>query len=173
LRGQPGLIAPGKLGWLKAPGDMGENLGISAETTFAAADRIDWDFLYRTRGNAAAVLMRPFEGNQGLYRMAATPGYEHALDLVDHLLVTGDPKTARLPVAMRRSLAVYGDDARSTLSPVAAYRRADGWTLAMQSPQAPQIVWLIHFADPKGSDPAMPRGFAAVGQGPASRKTVQ
>ncbi|MEI9905021.1 MAG: hypothetical protein WDN06_14450 [Asticcacaulis sp.] len=81
-------------------------------------------------------------------------------------MVTGNPAAARLPVAMRRGLAKYGDDARSTMGPVAAYRRKDGWTLVMQSPEAPQIAWLIHFADPKGDDPAMPRGFVAVGHRP-------
>lgn len=173
LRSEAGLIEPHRMAWLNTPGDMGRNLGISAEATFAAADRADWAALAGVKGNVDAVLMRPYEANRGLFSMVATPGYEHALNLVDHLMITGDPAALRLPVAMRRGLASYGDSARDTLGPVAAYRRPDGWTLVMQSPEAPQVAWLIHFAAPRGDDPAMPRGFVAVGTGPATRETAQ
>lgn len=159
--------------WLRQGGDMGRSLGDAAGASFADADRLDWARLYAAPGTVNAVLSSPYEGNRGLYRMMATPGYEHALDLIDRLMVTGDPAALKLPASMRRGLASYGDDARRTLSPVAAYRRSDGWTLAMQSPEAPQIVWLIHFVDPKGSDPALPRGFVAVGTGPAAKETAQ
>lgn len=170
LRGESGH---GGLAWLASPGDMGKNLGDAAGTTFAAADKADWATLARADADPMTVLARPYMGNRGLFSMAATPGYEHALELVDHLMIAGDPAALNLPAAMRSDLARYGDDARRTLSPVAAFRRPDGWTLAMQSPEAPQVVWLIHFADPRGSDPAMPRGIIAVGTGPAVQEAAR
>ncbi len=173
LRGEAGPVTPHGLAWLNGGGDMGKALAGAAQATFAAADKADWAAFYTTPGNDLAAVMRAYEGNAGLYRMIETPGYAAALPLLDHLMISDDPAADKLPAALQKDLAVYGDTARRTLSPVAAYRRKDGWTVAMQSPDAPQVVWLIHFADPKGGDPAMPRGFEAVGTGPAQKETAQ
>ena len=46
--------------------------------------------------------------------------------------------------------ALYGAAARQALRPVAAYRRADGWSLVLQSPEGPGAAWIVHFADSPG-----------------------
>jgi hypothetical protein len=85
-----------------------------------------------------------------LERMYATPGYQFARLGARLILALSDP--AQLPARpeLKRALALYGDAARQALRPVAAYRRADGWSLVLQSPEGPGAAWIVHFADSPG-----------------------
>jgi hypothetical protein len=54
---------------------------------------------------------------------------------------------------------------------VTALRHADGWTLVLQSPDAPALTWLVQFADPAPGTAAQPQAFAVAlpGRGAGSQ----
>jgi hypothetical protein len=113
----------------------------------AAASRLD---AVSPSPSATAAAIRASAAADSLVRMYGTPGYQYARFGARLVLALSDP--AQLPARpeLKRALALYGTAARQTLRPVAAYRRADGWSLVMQSPEGPGAAWIVHFADSPG-----------------------
>ncbi len=159
LRGEKIVVAP--VNW----GSSG-----SLKTSVEARARITWTvsasggWLDRdATGAGTAALVRAMAARDSLNQLRIAPGYENAVMSVRQTLVTGD--ASGLPAGVQKGLALIGQGARLTLRPVAGYRRSDGWTLALQSPDAPRIVWLAHFADPSGGGAAMVKSYQIINQG--------
>ena len=140
LRGEPLAVAP-----TLPVGNLRQAMEALAARTWPAAEQASW-FAFDQTGVGTAVVRRIGAARAGLNAMRATAGYETAGVLARDALVTGDETALDLPV--RRALHAMGAEARLTLRPVSAYPRPDGWTLALQSPDAPMLAWLVHFADP-------------------------
>ncbi|MCX7864844.1 MAG: hypothetical protein N2423_07405 [Novosphingobium sp.] len=126
-----------------------------------AAERTWIGLIARDAGTTA--MLRAHAAERSLDEMRLAPGYQGAVFSAWQGLVTGDEAT--LPEGVRRGLAITGLNARMTLRPVAAFQRPDGWTLAMQSPDAPRLVWLAHFTDPPPGGSAMLRGYQLADMG--------
>jgi len=162
LRGDAGAVALTPH-WAGAGGNLADALAQSAARSFASADRESWNRLFEAApADAPAIPVRPALAGRALARMAATPGYAGSARLLHRLLVSEDPAERRLPLALQESLSNFGEAARLTLRPVTALRRPDGWTMVLQSPDAPAIAWLAHFTDPAAGEPALPAAFATV-----------
>lgn len=161
LRDEPSVYP---IAWPMAGGSLQASLRASAITSFAAADAGSWDRLFEAAPQAQNVVMRrAYVAGNALDELTATPGYGDSLSLLYRLLGTDDPKASKLPPALVRSLAEMGDAARLSLRPITAFRLTDGWSVALQSPDAPGVVWLVSFADPVAGEPALPVSFSAVG----------
>jgi hypothetical protein len=162
LRGEAGFAA-GAPGWATGAGNLGQALKAHSARSFAAADAGSWNRLFEAApASPVAAVVRPALASRALDRMTGTDGYEGSLRLLHRLLVTDDPAARRLPAALAASLAEFGEAARLTLRPVTALRRADGWTVVLQSPDAPAVAWLAHFTDPATGEPALPAAFSSV-----------
>jgi hypothetical protein len=116
-----------------------------AAASWRAADLADW-FALDTTNSGTAVLRRMAGERAGLDSLRSAAGYEDAGMMARDALATGDESV--LPPEVRAGLVLTGAPARLSLRPVAGYRRPDGWTMALQSPDAPMLTWLVHFADP-------------------------
>ena len=162
LRGQPIVRTPVNWG---TSGSLKSAVETRARASWTASAGGGW--LDRDLTNAGtAALTRAMAARQSLNRLRGAPGYEDAAQRVRQALVTGSD--ADLPASVRRGLIVMGQHARLTLRPVAGYHHPDGWTLALQSPDAPRLAWLVHFADPAGSDtPAAIKGYQLLNLGAA------
>jgi hypothetical protein len=119
-----------------------------AQASLRAADASQLDAMVASPNAAAVTAARLSSAADLLARMYATPGYRFARLGARLVLALSDP--AQLPARpeLKRALALYGDGAREALRPVSAERRADGWSLVMQSPEAPGAAWIVHFSDP-------------------------
>ena len=137
------------------PSRFGSSIKAGAEALAArswqAAASADWFGADRTNAGTAA-LARAAAARAGLDALRATEGYDNAGIAARNLLATGDERA--LPPQLRGALWRMGADARLSLRPVAGYRRPDGWTMALQSPDAPMLAWLVHFATPAPGEPA-------------------
>lgn len=136
-----------------------------ARASWQRAEERSWIGLIAEDAGTTA-LLRAYAAERSLDEMRIAPGYQGAVFDAWQALVTGDE--ARLPEGVRRGLAATGLSARMTLRPVAAFQRPDGWTLAMQSPDAPRLVWLAHFTDPQPGGAAVLHGYQLIdlGEGP-------
>ncbi len=149
LRGEPSNMV---VQW-DANADLKSAVEAKARASWAAGAHGGWlDRNLRDAGTAAVI--RVLAARASLDRMQTSTGYAQALADVSKSLVSGDE--AALPPSVRRALQLTGIQARRTLRAVSAYRRPDGWTLALQSPDAPRAAWLVDFADPA------PGGRAAI-----------
>lgn len=70
-------------------------------------------------------------------------GYGRFLDVIDDSLVAHTEAVAGDPRIQARILALPSD-VRLTLRPAMAFSRRDGETLAVQSPAAPSLIFIIH-----------------------------
>ena len=165
-------VAWPSVAWIDSGGSLPDALFASARRSFAAAEAESWDRLFEPGGGDEPVLLaRALSAERGLHDMARAPGYSQSLGLLHRLLVTDDPWLRKLPAQMRDGLTDMGEEARATLRPVTAIRRADGWTVVLQSPDAPAIAWLAHFVDPPAGEPALPARFNVVGLGSRTAET--
>lgn len=161
IRGQAPTEA---IAWPQAGGALATALVNSADKSFATAEAQSWNRLFEEAPDAEdVVFLRAELAARSLLEMLGSPGYQDSLAFLRELLVTDDPRTSKLPVALRQSLTEMGDTARLSLRPITAFRLNDGWSVALQSPDAPSIVWFAHFADPKPGEPALPIAFNAAG----------
>jgi hypothetical protein len=136
---------------------------LAISNDISAHATIPWNNLFDAGdGSRLAVLIRCITADRSLREVQAAPGYAGSLALLRRLLVLSDPQSAHLPPGLARALAAMGDNGRLTLGPTAAFRRPDGYTLAMQSPDAPGVVLFAHFTDPPAGGVALPTRFEAV-----------
>ena len=128
----------------------GTGLADLAQASLRAAAASRLDVIAPSPSAAAAAAARANAAAGSLERMYATPGYQFARLGARLILALSDP--AQLPARpeLKRALALYGAAARQALRPVAAYRRADGWSLILQSPEGPGAAWIVHFANSPG-----------------------
>lgn len=160
LRGEPLTQEP-----VRFAGSIRDSAQTLAVRSWAAAADTDWLALPATN-SGTAVLARMGAALTDLDLLRASPGYEDAGITARTALATGDDSA--LPPPIRASLQRMGDTARLSLRPVAGYRRVDGWTMALQSPDAPMLAWLVHFADPAEADaPASVLGYQLLNLGDA------
>jgi len=160
LRGE--VVAGSAPLWAAGSGNLAIALKVSAARSFAAADAGSWNRLFAAAPyEALPVSERPDVAHRALAEMRLSPGYADSLTLLYRILTT-EASGRAMPAAMRDSLVALGDAARLTLRPITALRRPDGWTVVLQSPDAPKIAWFAHFADPAPGAQALPAGFAAV-----------
>lgn len=160
LRGEPVSLQP-----VLPTGNFRAAAEALAARTWPAAQQASWLGVDQT-GLGTAVLRRIGAARAGLNGLRAAPGYESAGVMARTALVTGDESA--LPEPVRRALHAMGADARLTLRPVSGYPRADGWTMALQSPDAPMLAWLVHFADPAAAgEPASIAGYQMLNLGGA------
>lgn len=141
LRGEPLSLEPVHY----TGGSIRQQAEALAARTWRVAAGADWLGADAT-DNGTAVLARVGAARSGLDGLRIAPGYDTAGAMVRAALVTGDE--SRLPPEVRVALGRMGSAARLSLRPVAGYRRTDGWTMALQSPDAPMLGWLVHFRDP-------------------------
>jgi hypothetical protein len=159
LRGEVTDVAPVNWG---TSGSLKAAVEAKARATWAASANGGWmDRNMSDSGSAA--LMRAFMARVSLGSMYGSPGYEYAEPVVQKALVSG--AASDLSPAAHRALQLTGMQARLTLRAVAAYRRPDGWTLALQSPDAPRRAWLVHFTDPESGGRAAIKGYQLVDMG--------
>lgn len=116
-----------------------------ARATWNAAEAGPW-VAHDATSAGLAVLGRVMDAQDGLDAMRASDGYAAAGVMLRGLLTTTDDRGLAAP--LRAALEMMGPDARLSLRPVAGWRRDDGWTMALQSPDAPMLAWLAHFTDP-------------------------
>lgn len=162
LRGEKIVAAPVQWG---SSGSLKAAVEVRARASWAASANGGWLDRDAT-GAGTAALVRAMAARNSLDELRAAPGYEDAVMTARQMLVTGD--AASLPSDVRNGLALLGQGARLTLRPVAGYRRPDGWTLALQSPDAPRMTWLVHFVDPAGAaSGAGVKGFQSIDLGGA------
>jgi hypothetical protein len=140
LRGEPFSALP-----VSYAGSIKDEAEARARATWAAAAAGPWVANDATSAGLV-VLSRVMDGQDGLDGLRASEGYETAGMMVRELLAGTDDRALAAP--LRDALALMGPDARLSLRPVAGWRRADGWTMALQSPDAPMLTWLAHFTDP-------------------------
>jgi hypothetical protein len=159
LRGE--LRSAGPLVW-RAGGGIKAQAEARARRSWQGARAAGWLDRDLTDAGTAA-LRRAAQARGGLDAMRIAPGYDDAGIMARAALVTGDE--AALPADVRRGLAVTGERARLSLRPVAGFRRSDGWTMALQSPDAPMLAWLVHFADPAPGGAATIRGYQLLNLG--------
>ena len=149
--------------WAQTDGDLARSLDEAARRSFAAAARVDWNPLFDAGAREElAVLARLAHARDALGDADLAPGYAGIAARLRRLLIVDDPGAAGLPDAVRSGLARLGSTARQSLRPVGALRRPDGWTVIVQSPDAPAIAWLVHFADPRAGQWAAVAAIAAV-----------
>lgn len=141
--------------------DMAGLPALAARTWAAAADD-DW-LGHDATNSGTAVLTRIGTLRTALDLLRAAPGYEDAGVMARTALVTGSD--AGLPADIRTALARVGTNARLSLRPVAGFRRADGWTMALQSPDAPMLTWLVDFADAADGGAATITGYRVLNLG--------
>ena len=151
------------IAWPMEGGSLSTSLHSSALKSFAAADVGSWDRLFKGKPEARnVVLRRADQAEKSLIELTSMPGYRDSLLLLRQLLATNDPTASHLPPALMRSLTEMGDAARLSLRPITAFRLTDGWSVALQSPDAPSVVWLASFADPAKGEVALPTSFNVV-----------
>ena len=152
------------LGWATTGEPLSVALRRSAALSFQTADGQSWNNLFALAPRAEKPLLhRAVLADLALQEFAASPGYGDSLAFVRELLVTDDLRTSKLPRALRQTLTEMGDNTRLSLRPITAFRLHDGWSVALQSPDAPGLVLFAHFADPPIGQPAIPTGFNLVG----------
>lgn len=141
LRGEPTLAE--SVRW-PTQGSLKAAIEQRARQTVLAAEAGGWfDRDHRDSGTAA--LIRAMHSRASLRAMLASPGYGRTVAQSVTLLAGGGEGLAP---EVRGGLALLGSAGRMTLRPIAAFRRVDGWTLALQSPDAPRWTWLVHAMDP-------------------------
>jgi hypothetical protein len=89
-----------------------------------------------------------FQGERGLATWASSPSSKAASDKVRAALAAAAPDQLGLTHDKAPSadqLGALGDQVRRSLVDVAAYRRADGVTLAMASPLRPGVLFFVDF----------------------------
>ncbi|MFI4975521.1 MAG: hypothetical protein ACHP84_13355 [Caulobacterales bacterium] len=155
LRGEPIPMRPldGRVAWPRHGKSLADSLAATAAASNAAAARSAWINAVAApagrRNAASAILMaRVSRATLELRVMDTAPGYGLAVADVRRALANRDP-SAMPPLDGARRGPLPARDARySTMRAVDALRRTDGWTLALQSPDAPGAAWLAHLADP-------------------------
>lgn len=161
-----GVFDPGRdythTAWPHASGaPVAAALAISNDISAHAA--IHWSVLFAAGADSrAAVLSHCIQADRSLDEVLRAPGYGGSIALLRRLLVLSDPQAARLPPGLAHALEAIGGNGRLTLGPTAAFRRPDGYTLALQSADAPGVVFFAHFADPPAGGVALPTRFEAV-----------
>ena len=139
LRGEPAL--PVLPGWMDSDG-LALGLASAAAAIWPAAQAADW-FGADSTGAGSVAITRVLLARTALAEMTRAPGFAAARGELRAWLVGRSDAT--LPPPLRDALARIGSDARLTLRPVSALYRAEGWTVTLQSPDAPRIAWLAHF----------------------------
>jgi hypothetical protein len=127
----------------------GAELERSAAEFWALAAQGDW-FASDPRGTGAVALSRVILARSSVQEMLMAPGMDRAGRHLREVLV--ERPDDELPLALQNVLGRMGAEARLSLRPIAALFRAGGWSLAMQSPDAPRLALLVHF-NAVGSEP--------------------
>lgn len=157
-------------GWLAGSGDPAESLHSAGEASFAAAEAATWAPLFDvSEADLTAAVARLMIARGAMRRMEEAPGYGLSVAALRQAL-SGATETSTLPAPLAASLRTFGATARRTLRPVTAIRHPDGWTLVLQSPDAPAVSWLVGFADPAPGGTARPDAVAAVVLGDGARR---
>ncbi len=141
LRGEASIAGPVR--W-PAHGSLKHAIEERALLTALAAQAGGW-FERDHSDSGTAALIRAMDSRASLHAMLATPGYARKVAQIVALLVDGGEGPAP---EVRGGLTMLGAAGRMTLRPIVAFRRVDGWTLALQSPDAPRWTWLVHATDP-------------------------
>jgi hypothetical protein len=139
LRGGTAVVAP--VDWDRAP-VLKQAIEATARADWEVARSGGW-FDHGATGAGSAAIARAYAARASLLSMQAAPGYADARIRLHELLVTTPDRS--LPRELAAALGRIGTDARLTLRPIAAFRRVDGWTMALQSPDAPRHLLLAHF----------------------------
>jgi len=103
---------------------------------------------------AARALDRIKAARTALDQMPAAPGYGDSVWHAREILVHGGPTTPGIGPHLRKLLGQLGTTAQNSMRSVSAFRNKTGWTLVMQSPDAPGAAWFVAFADPVAKAPA-------------------
>lgn len=150
--------------WARRDTNLSASLRSAARASYAAADAGSWNPLFASaEADRLVIAARLIAARRAKQAVLTSRRAGDGLWLVRRLLVEDDPRQARLPDAMRASLAAFGESARRTLRPVMALRRPDGWSILLQSPDAPAVVWFAHLVDPADPrEPSIPQAFAVV-----------
>lgn len=170
LRGEPvtDIVTPS---WAIGASDLALALEAGGEAGLAAAERASWAALFNPGENdVIAAVGRLMIARAAIQQMENAPGYGLSLAALRREL-SGAAETSALPAPVTASLAAFGATARRTLRPVTALRYGEGWILVMQSPDAPAVNWLVHFADPAPGATAQPQAFglAVIGRDAGGR----
>jgi hypothetical protein len=158
LRGEPvtDVVTPR---WVARGGDLAEALEATGDATFAAAEREPWAPLFDPgQADVMTAVGRLMFARGAIRQMEAAPGFGLSVATLRREL-SGASETSTLPAPVTASLVALGATARRTLRPVIALRHPEGWTLVLQSPDAPALSWLVHFADPAPGTSTQPQAF--------------
>ncbi|HZL00754.1 MAG TPA: hypothetical protein VFC47_12735, partial [Caulobacteraceae bacterium] len=155
LRGERLAAHPldGRVGWPHAGRSLRLALGGEASASDADAERGGWSALFGETPQARAAsflvaMARVSRARFAMRAMAHTPGYRSAIADARNALAGGEAARLATGGAARRELVSMGAAGRSTLRAVDAIRRPDGWSLVLQSPDAPGLAWFAHLSDP-------------------------
>ena len=133
---------------LRGPDMPARRFDDAAVATLRAAAAMPLDAPPEDTDAAATLAARISAADLSLSQIYATPGYRYARLAARRVLAFSDPSTLPARPELKRALTLLGPDARAALRPVLAYRRSGGWTLAMQTPNAPAVTLFAHFRDP-------------------------
>jgi hypothetical protein len=169
LRGEPepASLMAGRPAWLELQPSMASALrescdrsarGIASQVWIAA---IDAPASVRAARSKIAIA-RASRGYLQLRELGLVQGYQDATRTVRRALVEHDESAGPVPAALRSDLDRIGEAGRLSLRPVAAFKRPDGWSIALQSPDAPAFTIFAHFVHPKPSDNAALVAFTAA-----------
>jgi hypothetical protein len=134
-----------------------QHLDEGGYATLLQAGKTDWEPLYQDAELALiTAIARLRSAEQSLRRMRAATGYLKAhTDIIDLLVGTNLRQIGAEP-ELQAAMNRLGDRARLSLRVVSSYYRSQGsqdnlpvgWSIVLQSPDAPTLMLIAHFADP-------------------------
>jgi hypothetical protein len=157
-----GSLATSAIGFVKSPDAVAGSLFASANGTLNAAQRFEWTGYGGNPKSSKMIIDRTNNAESRLMSVRLTKGYGDFRNALRRMLVSDDPAKQGLPPSVQSELRTMGESARQTLRAISAYRRTEGWSVMLQSPDAPGITWIAHFTDPAGGESAQPAGFSIV-----------